>query len=208
MPASVAGAESFVIPTGIVCAGTELGLITVMYSAEKGFKGGFAAFHIAVLAGIVTFVIGVTGFIVAPLRQAGVLTIPEYYGLRYGKRTQILGGVILAFGGILNMGLFLKVGSMFIVAVTGLSDQGWALPAVMTALLALVLIYTVLGGMISVIVTDYIYAEFGLDREAIRAAILHHNIAEDAEFFEILQSIEKLQNSSFFAGVGSSGWVR
>ena len=157
MKSYIAAGQSVGVWLGVASmTGTELGLITVMYSAEKGFKGGFAAFHIAVLAGIVTFVIGVTGFIVAPLREAGVLTIPEYYGRRYGRRTQILGGIILAGGGILNMGLFLKVGSMFIVAVTGLSHEGWALPAVMTALLALVLIYTVLGGMISVIVTDYI----------------------------------------------------
>ena len=27
--------------------GTELGLVTVMYSSQKGFTGGFAAFHIA-----------------------------------------------------------------------------------------------------------------------------------------------------------------
>ena len=33
-------------------AGTEMGLITIMYSAQKGFSGGFAAFHIAVVAGI------------------------------------------------------------------------------------------------------------------------------------------------------------
>ena len=37
--------------------GTELGLITVMYSAQKGFTGGFSAFHIAVAAGVVTFVV-------------------------------------------------------------------------------------------------------------------------------------------------------
>ena len=136
--------------------GTELGLVTVMYSAQKGFKGGFAAFHIAVVAGIVTFIIGMTGFIVCRLRQMQVLTIPEFYERRFGRKTRILGGVMLAFGGILNMGLFLKVGSMFIVGITGLSNVGWALPAVMTTLLALVLIYTVLGGMLSVIVTDYI----------------------------------------------------
>ena len=136
--------------------GTELGLITVMYSAEKGFKGGFAAFHIAVIAGIVTFLVGATGFIIVPLRRHQVLTIPEYYGCRFGRRTQILGGLMLALGGILNMGLFLKVGSMFIVGVTGMSKHGWALPVVMTSLLALVLVYTVLGGMISVIITDYI----------------------------------------------------
>jgi len=136
--------------------GTELGLITVMYSAEKGFKGGFAAFHIALVAGIVTWLVGATGFIIVPLRRHGVLTIPEYYGKRFGRRTRILGGIMLALGGILNMGLFLKVGSMFIVGVTGMSESGWALPLVMTALLGLVLLYTVLGGMISVILTDYI----------------------------------------------------
>ena len=45
---------------------------------------------------------------------------------------------------------------MFIVGVTGLSSTGWALPLVMTTLLTLVLVYTVLGGMISVVVTDYL----------------------------------------------------
>lgn len=136
--------------------GTELGLITVMYSAEKGFKGGFAAFHIAVLAGLVTLIIGLTGFVIVPLRATQVLTIPEYYEKRFDRSTRIMGGVILAFGGILNMGLFLKVGSMFIVAITGLPADGMALPIVMTVLLALVLIYTTLGGMVSVIITDYV----------------------------------------------------
>lgn len=137
-------------------SGTEMGLITVMYNAEKGFKGGFAAFHIGVLAGLVTLGVGLSGFIVAPLRQQGVLTIPEYYERRFGRKTRILGGIVLALGGILNMGLFLKVGSMFIVGITGLSHAGWALPLVMTTLLTLVLVYTVLGGMISVVVTDYL----------------------------------------------------
>lgn len=136
--------------------GTELGLVTVMYSAQKGFTGGFAAFHIALVAGAVCFLIGVTGFIVVPMRRHRVLTIPEYYEKRFDRKTRVLGGIILSAAGILNMGLFLKVGSMFIVGVTGLSSAGWALPAVMVTLLVLVLLYTTLGGMISVILTDYI----------------------------------------------------
>ena len=137
-------------------AGTEMGLITVMYSAEKGFKGGFAAFHIAVLSAAVCLIVGLTGFIVFRLRAMKVLTIPEFYERRFGKKVRVVGGIMLALGGILNMGLFLKVGSMFIVGITGLSGEGWALPAVMTTLLILVLAYTMMGGMISVVVTDYI----------------------------------------------------
>lgn len=137
-------------------AGTEMGLITVMYSAQKGFTGSFAAFHIAILAGVVAFFVGLSGFIVTKLRKLEVLTIPEFYEKRFGKDVRVLGGILLALGGILNMGLFLKIGSMFIVGITGMSDNGSALIITMTCLIVLVLIYTVLGGMISVVITDYI----------------------------------------------------
>lgn len=136
--------------------GTELGLITVMYSAQKGFVGGFAAFHIALVAGIVTLIVGLTGLIVYRLRAMQVLTIPEFYEMRFDKKTRVLGGVMMSLGGILNMGLFLKVGSMFLVGITGLSASSWALPVVMIFLITLVLIYTCLGGMISVVLADYV----------------------------------------------------
>ena len=135
--------------------GTEMGLITVMYMAQSGFNGGFAAFHMAVIAGAGTLLVGLTGFIVAPLRAQKVLTIPEYYEKRFGRTARVVGGIILSGAGILNMGLFLQVGAKFIVGATGLSLDGTALMVVMTVLLILVLVYTVLGGMISVILTDY-----------------------------------------------------
>ncbi|OHB73068.1 MAG: hypothetical protein A2Z25_06615 [Planctomycetes bacterium RBG_16_55_9] len=135
--------------------GTELGLVTVMYSAQKGFTGGFAAFHIAFAAAIVTLVVGLTGFIVVPLRRMEVMTIPEFYEKRFGRGVRILGGTILAFSGILNMGMFLKAGSLFVMGITGLT-QDMHLKVVMTVLLAMVLLYTTLGGMVSVVVLDYV----------------------------------------------------
>ena len=73
--------------------GTELGLVTVIYSAQKGFTGGFAAFHIALASAIVALIIGLTGFIVVPLRRMKVMTIPEFYERRFGRGVRILGGV-------------------------------------------------------------------------------------------------------------------
>jgi solute:Na+ symporter, SSS family len=135
--------------------GTELGLVTVMYSSQKGFTGGFAAFHIAFAAAIVTLFVGLSGFIVVPLRRLKVMTIPEFYEKRFGKDVRILGGIILALSGILNMGMFLKAGSLFVTGVTGMTEP-WELKIVMTVLLCMVLLYTTLGGMVSVAILDYI----------------------------------------------------
>jgi len=84
-----------------------------------------------------------------------VMTIPEFYERRFGRNVRILGGTILAFSGILNMGMFLKAGAMFVFGVTGMSSDTH-LKIIMTALLAMVLLYTTLGGMVSVAVLDYI----------------------------------------------------
>ena len=135
--------------------GSELGLVTAMFAAQKGFADGFAAFHIGLMAGIATILVGVTGFIVVPLRKMGVMTIPEFYEKRFGSsKLRILGGLILAVAGILNMGLFLKAGAIFVAGITGINDD--AVKWIMTAMIVLVLIYTCLGGMISVIITDYV----------------------------------------------------
>ena len=136
--------------------GTELGLITVMYNAQNGVLNYFSAFHIGLIAAIVTLFVGLTGVVVVKLRELRVKSIPEYYEHRFGKNVRVLGALILVLGGILNMGLFLKVGAIFVQGILGIGDTGLALPVIMIVLLILVLFYTTLGGMISVIITDYI----------------------------------------------------
>jgi SSS family solute:Na+ symporter len=57
--------------------------------------------------------------------------IPEFYERRFDRKTRLLGGLIMALGGILKMGLFLKVSSIFLVGITGWSAANSARPAVM-----------------------------------------------------------------------------
>ena len=140
----------------VTMLGTELGLITVMYNAQTGINGLFSSFHIGFAAFIVTLFIGLTGFVVVELRSLKVKSIPEYYNLRFGAKTRIIGAILLCLGGILNMGLFLKVGAIFIQSIFGINPDGNFLIFIMFGLLVLVLIYTIFGGMVSVIVTDYI----------------------------------------------------
>ncbi len=67
-------------------AATELGLVTVMYTAQLGFTKGFAGAIVGVLMAGAMYLVGATGFIIGPLRWAGVMTIPELFERRFGKR--------------------------------------------------------------------------------------------------------------------------
>ncbi|MBM83187.1 MAG: hypothetical protein CMJ78_21715 [Planctomycetaceae bacterium] len=135
--------------------GTELGLVTVMYSSELGFRQQYASLYLAIYEFVTLLIVGLTGFIVYRLRQTAVLTIPEYYEQRYTRGVRIVGACMMVISGVLNMGLFLKAGAEFLTAISGFSDPLY-LKLIMTALLLLVLFYTVLGGMVSVVITDLI----------------------------------------------------
>ena len=135
-------------------AATEMGLVTVMYTAEMGFTNGPAGATIGVLMAAAMLLVGATGFVIRPLRDAGVITIPELFENRFGKRVRWLAGLVVILGGVLNMGIFLRLGGEFLVHVTNMNPD--YLRWVMTGLLGIVLLYTVLGGMLSVLVTDYI----------------------------------------------------
>ena len=100
------------------------------------------------------FVVGWTGFCVKPLRDSGAMTIPELFEQRYGKFVRWLAGVVIVLGGLLNMGVFLRVGGQFLVVCCGLNLQ--YLEIAMTVLLVGVAVYTILGGMLSVLVTDFL----------------------------------------------------
>src|SRR5947208_8157001 len=135
-------------------AATEIGTITFMYNAELGYKYGFYAFAAALISGFVMIIIGRTGFVISRLRQLKLMTVPEFFEVKYSRGLRIVTGVLVALGGILNMGVFLKIEGEFLTIVSGIN--GRYLVAVMTVILLLELIYTVLGGMVSVVITDFI----------------------------------------------------
>src|SRR5258705_1089934 len=98
--------------------------------------------------------VGATGFCVRQLRDAGVMTIPELFEKRFGPRIRWWAGVVIVLGGLLNMGVFLRTGGEFLVLVCGFDVK--YLEIAMTVLLAGVAIYTILGGMLSVLITDFL----------------------------------------------------
>ncbi len=177
----VAGRELGLYVGIATLAATEIGTITFMYYAQLGYTAGFAAFATAAIAGLVMIFVGRTGLIINRFRQMKLMTIPEFFEVRYSRGLRVVTGILVALGGILNMGIFLKVEGQFLTIVSGI-DASY-LVAVMTAILLLELVYTVLGGMVSVVITDFIqYALLSIATILVSIyAVYHagwHNIVE------------------------------
>ncbi|MCL4704094.1 sodium:solute symporter family protein [bacterium] len=133
---------------------TELGLVTVMYFAEQGFRFGFAAFIIGVIWSAAYLLVGSTGFVVERVRRLEIMTITEYFELRYSRGVRVLGALLLVVAGVLSLGVFLKLSTVFMVQFLNIPET--YIHLTMTLLVAVVVVYTVLGGMVSVVVTDFI----------------------------------------------------
>jgi solute:Na+ symporter, SSS family len=199
----VAGRELGVYVGIATLAATEIGTITYMYMAELGYKAGFAAFAAALISGGTMIIIGRTGFIVSRLRDLKLMTVPEYFEVKYSRGLRILTGFVVALGGILNMGVFLRIEGQFLMTVSGIDSSH--LIAVMIAILLLELVYTVLGGMVSVVITDFMqYILLSVATILISIYALVHT-----GFGAIVDKVTQVMGSAGFSPVESPhfGWT-
>lgn len=133
---------------------TEIGIITYMYYAEMGVMYGFTAFLAGLIPAAMYILVGRTGFVIKRCRELELTTIPQFFEARYGRDVRVLAGVLMAVGGALNFGVFPVIEATFLNIVTGIPLE--YLLWTMVLLMALVLVYTAMGGMISVILTGYV----------------------------------------------------
>ena len=133
---------------------TEFGIATCMANAELGFKYGFAGITPGIAITLGMFIIGVTGFCIKPLREQNVVTIPELFESKFGEKVRWASGLVIVLGGLLNMGVFLRQAGDFLAVVCGF-DLIY-LELIMTVILAGIALYTIIGGMLAVLVTDYL----------------------------------------------------
>lgn len=140
-----------------------LGLVTIVYIAEQGFREGLA-FVWLTLANMLIYVplFGILGFGIRRYRATRVQTIPQFHEMRFSRGVRVCVGLALAVGGILNMAVFPILSSRFLIAFMDLpptvSFEGFTCDTanlLMLVLIGISLALAIAGGMVSVIVTDY-----------------------------------------------------
>lgn len=133
---------------------TEFGIATCMANAELGYKYGFAGITPGIAMALAMFIVGRTGFCIKPLRDQKVITIPEFFEKKFGEKVRWASGIVIVLGGLLNMGVFLRQAGDFLAIVCGFDPS--YLNLIMTVILIGIAAYTIFGGMLSVLITDYI----------------------------------------------------
>lgn len=199
----VAGRELGLYVGVATLAATEIGTITFMYNAELGYRFGFASFAAALISGVVMIFVGRTGFIISRFRQLNLMTVPEYFEVRYSRGLRLVTGILVALGGILNMGVFLKIEGEFLTIVSGIPAR--YLVAVMTVILLLELVYTVAGGMVSVVITDFLqYALLSIATILVTIYSVHF-----AGWGNIVHKVAATMGNSGFSPIASPkfGWT-
>ena len=137
---------------------TDTGILTFLYFAEMGYSYGFAALIAAVIPMFTFVFLGRTGFVIKAFRELELVTISEYFQNKFGRSARVLAGTLMVAGGALNFGVMPVLDSTFLNILTGIPRR-YILWTIIT-LVVIVLLYTVLGGMVSVIATSYVQYSF------------------------------------------------
>ncbi|GHC08520.1 sodium:solute symporter family protein [Cerasicoccus arenae] len=158
-------AGRYLISVGQGMAG--LGAISIAAHFEKFYQAGFGAAWWVQMVMPITLIITLTGFVIYRYRETRAMTMAQFFEMRYSKKFRVFAGILAWSSGILNYGIFPAVSARFLIYFTGLPPNFElfgltisTLALVMLTLLTLAVVMTMLGGQISIMVTDMIQGQF------------------------------------------------
>jgi SSS family solute:Na+ symporter len=144
-----------------------VGLVSIANWSQQGFKNGFSFIWLN-LAGLLLInvpLFGILGLGIKRYRSTQVQTLPQYYEMRYSRAVRVFAGVTLALGGVINMAVFPVVESQFLLEFLRVPDavvlhtplhDFRLFHVVLLVILSLGVFFTFIGGMVTMIVTEYL----------------------------------------------------
>jgi SSS family solute:Na+ symporter len=153
------------------CAGRYL-VATAQGEASYGAANVIAQFELFFLAGftyawwltfnnIVWLFILLSGFIIYRYRESRVMTLAQFFEIRYSKAFRVFAGCLVFFSGILAYGIYPAVGARFFVYFLGMPESFEVLGTTVSTfipLMALLLLpgilLTTMGGQLTLMVVD------------------------------------------------------
>lgn len=144
-----------------------MGAITIAGYFEMYYHAGFSIAWWSTIMIMVTVVISLSGWVIYRYRETRALTLAQFFEIRYSKKFRVFMGILMWLTGIINFGLFPAVGARLFMYLSGIPEfmlvagTEVSVYALLTFLLIFIaLVFTFLGGQITVLVTDFIQGVF------------------------------------------------
>lgn len=146
-----------------------VGAISIVALFEMYYRAGFTAVWWQTMMTVVMVVISITGWVQYRYRQTRAMTMAQFFEMRYSRSFRIFGGLLAFVSGTINFAIFPAVGGRFFQYFCGLPPYMVAVgpiqidlvfAGIMLFLLTIALAFTLIGGQIVVMVTDFVQGTF------------------------------------------------
>jgi SSS family solute:Na+ symporter len=147
-------------------------LATARGQADSGLSNTSARFEQVLVAGFVVnfwdrlstpiiLLVGISGFVVYRYRETRAMTLAQFFEMRYSRRYRFFMGALAFVSGVLNYGIFPAISARFFIYFLGLPHQFALGPlqvstfaAIMLGYLAACVLILLLGGQVTMMITD------------------------------------------------------
>lgn len=154
-----AGRYMLTMATGMAFLGTN----TFVAHWQRTYKVGLAASWWSQLGLPMFLILSLTGWVVYRYRETRALTLAQFMEMRYSRKFRIFAGFLCVGAGLVNYGVFPSVAARFFITYCGFPETyplyGFDMSTHATLVVTLVmtaLYFTLMGGQIAVIVTDFL----------------------------------------------------
>ena len=177
-----------------------IGATSFLVSVDEAFRDGVSSFWVMGVPAVLTVLIFFL-FLARPIRQLSILTLPDLVELRYGRIVRHLASLLIIWYMILLASSQMVALGNFLQAFLGTSYISCLVIGTIV-----VLIYSVLGGFLSVVFTDGIQfffltgGIFGLFFFLAQSSTVH-------DFSQAVQIFDKIDYFSFFFNVKKNSLI-
>ena len=145
----------------------QVGVITLVWYFQLGYDVGYTQIWWGYFEGPSLILLAITGWVIYRFRETRAMTLAQFFELRYSKKFRVMSGIVAFVSGIVNYGIFPGVTARFFMALCGMSEHFTiagetfaTFPVIMLILLSLGLFMIFAGGMVSIIMTDFLQGVF------------------------------------------------
>lgn len=144
-----------------------ISLVSILAMCELYYETGFNASWWIAITMLVNILVAVTGWVQYRFRETRALTMAQFFEIRYSKKFRVFSGIVCFLSGIINYGIFPIVTARVIVYLIGMpltvSIAGFDVQTttiVMPVILSVAIFMTLSGGLIAVMVTNFLQGSF------------------------------------------------